>query len=74
MVLLSYGSSARTALHVVRSMRRRGERWGLLELQTLWPFPSYLVREKCENADFVFVVEINMGQLVHEVKKMCGLS
>ncbi|WP_461832747.1 2-oxoacid:acceptor oxidoreductase subunit alpha [Desulfothermus sp.] len=68
-VLISYGSSARTALHVIRSMRRKGQKWGLLELQTLWPFPSYLVKEKCENADFVFVVEINMGQIVHEVKK-----
>ncbi len=68
-VIVSYGSSARTALHVVHSMRRKGEKWGLLELQTLWPFPCSLVREKCEEADFVFVVEINMGQVVHEVKR-----
>jgi 2-oxoglutarate ferredoxin oxidoreductase subunit alpha len=68
-VMVSYGSSARTALHVVRSMRKKGEKWGLLELQTLWPFPCSLVREKCEGADFVFVVEINMGQVVNEVKR-----
>ena len=68
-VIISYGSSARTALHVVHSMRRKGEKWGLLELQTLWPFPCSIVREKCEEADFVFVVEINMGQVVHEVKR-----
>lgn len=68
-VLISYGSSARTALHTVRSMRRKGEKWGLLELNSLWPFPSHIVREKCEAADFVFVIEMNMGQVVNEVKK-----
>ena len=35
-VMVSYGSSARSALHVVKDRRRRGERLGLLELQTLW--------------------------------------
>ncbi|MFH1886549.1 MAG: 2-oxoacid:acceptor oxidoreductase subunit alpha, partial [Pseudomonadota bacterium] len=38
-VMISYGSSARSALHVVENRRPRGERIGLLELQTLWPFP-----------------------------------
>ena len=38
-VLISYGSSARSALHVVENLRPRGEKIGLLELQTLWPFP-----------------------------------
>ncbi|MBM4314436.1 MAG: 2-oxoacid:acceptor oxidoreductase subunit alpha, partial [Deltaproteobacteria bacterium] len=40
MLLVSYGSSARSALHVVMERRQHGERIGLLELQTLWPFPS----------------------------------
>ncbi len=37
-------------------------------MQTLWPFPRRIVREKCANARFVAVVEMNMGQLVHAVK------
>lgn len=68
-VLISYGAPARSALHVVENRRARGERLGLLELQTLWPFPADLVRERCERAKFVMVVEMNMGQIVHEVKK-----
>lgn len=67
-VLISYGSSARAARHVVESRRPRGERFGLLELQTLWPFPESIVREKCANAEFVVVVEMNMGQVLHSVK------
>jgi 2-oxoglutarate ferredoxin oxidoreductase subunit alpha len=38
-VLVSYGSSARSALHLVADRRQRGERIGLLELANLWPFP-----------------------------------
>jgi len=67
-LLISYGASARSALHVVMNRRQRGERLGLLELQTLWPFPSELVREKARNARYVVVVEMNMGQVLQSVK------
>ena len=68
-VMISYGSSARSALHVVENRRLRGERLGLLELQTLWPFPYDMVRDKCKNAKFVVVVEMNMGQVLRSVKR-----
>jgi len=68
-VLISYGASARSALHVVRNRRARGERLGLLELQSLWPFPYSQVAEKCANARQIVVVEMNMGQVLQEVKK-----
>ncbi|MDM8543374.1 2-oxoacid:acceptor oxidoreductase subunit alpha [Desulfococcaceae bacterium HSG9] len=67
-ILISYGSSARSALHVVKNRRLRGEKLGLIELQTLWPFPSQLIRERCEQAHYVLVVEMNMGQILREVK------
>ena len=67
-LLLSYGSAARSARHVVENRRHRGERLGLLELQTLWPFPKDIVREKCAKAKSVIVVEQNMGQILQEVK------
>ena len=67
-VLISYGSSARSAIHLAKQRRARGERIGVLELQTLWPFPSQLIREKCEKAQAVLVVEMNMGQIMQQVK------
>ncbi len=67
-LLISYGSAARSALHVVMNRRQRGERLGLLELQTLWPFPAALVREKAKKARYVVVVEMNMGQVLQSVK------
>jgi len=68
-ILLSYGASARSALHLVENRRRRGERYGLLELQTLWPFPHNIVQEKCANADYIAVVEMNLGQMIKEVRE-----
>ncbi len=67
-ILISYGSAARSALHVVENRRRRGEKLGLLELQTLWPFPYSLVQEKCADAKYVVVVEMNTGQILQSVK------
>jgi 2-oxoglutarate ferredoxin oxidoreductase subunit alpha len=67
-LLISYGSPARSARHVVENRRLRGERLGLLELQTLWPFPEDIVREKCARAKSVIVVEMNMGQILQSVK------
>jgi len=68
-VLISYGCSARSALHVVENRRARGERLGLLELQSLWPFPYGLVEEKCEKARHIVVVEMNMGQITRAVRR-----
>jgi len=67
-LLISYGSAARSARHVVENRRMRGERLGLLELQTLWPFPADIIREKCLNTKSVIIVELNMGQILSSVK------
>lgn len=68
-IIISYGSSARSARHLVETRRSKGDRIGLLELQTLWPFPAEVVREKCANARNIFVVEMNMGQVLAQVKQ-----
>ncbi len=69
-LLISYGSSARSALHIVEDRRKRGVKIGLLELQSLWPFPRETVRKKCEGRTHVLVVEMNMGQICQEVKRV----
>ena len=70
--LISYGSAARSALHIVENRRARGDRLGLLELQSLWPFPYDLIAAKCEAADHVVVVEMNLGQIAREVRLAIG--
>jgi len=71
-VLVSYGATARSALHVVESQRRKGQKFGLFELQTLWPFPYEIVGEACGHAKQVVVVEMNMGHVYREVQKALG--
>jgi 2-oxoglutarate ferredoxin oxidoreductase subunit alpha len=68
-ILISYGSSARSARHLAERMQERGHKVGLLELQTLWPFPASLIRKKTEKAKNIYVVEMNMGHILAEVKK-----
>lgn len=67
-ILVSYGSSARSAIHLAKDRRAKGEKIGVLELQSIWPFPAELVREKCADAKAVLVVEMNMGQVLAQVK------
>jgi 2-oxoglutarate/2-oxoacid ferredoxin oxidoreductase subunit alpha len=67
-ILVSYGSSARSAIHLALNRRNKGEKIGVLELQSIWPFPSELVKEKCSDAKAVLVVEMNMGQVLTQVK------
>lgn len=69
-IIISYGASARSARHLVETRRAKGDRIGLLELQTLWPFPSQLVHEKTAHARNIFVVEMNMGQVTTQVKQV----
>lgn len=68
-LLISFGSAARTALHMVEQRRERGLKVGLLELQTLWPFPRQLIRRMCKGRTHILVVEMNMGQVCQEVRK-----
>ena len=72
-LLISYGSPARSALHMVKERRKRGVKVGLLELQSLWPFPRETVREKCEGRGHVLVVEMNRGQIYQEVVKAVSI-
>jgi 2-oxoglutarate ferredoxin oxidoreductase subunit alpha len=68
-LLISYGSAARSALHLVENQQSYGVRVGLLELNTIWPFPHDLVRKLSQGRSHVLVAEMNMGQVYQEVKK-----
>ncbi len=67
-IMVSYGSAARSAIHLAKNRRNKGDMIEVLELQSLWPFPAELVREKCSRAKAVLVVEMNMGQVLTQVK------
>ena len=61
--MISFGSSAMSALSAVRRARREGIKAGMLRLKTMWPFPDALVAEAASHAKRIIVPEMNLGQL-----------
>ena len=70
--LVSYGCSARTARHAMRTARAQGKKVDLLTLFTLWPFPEKQVEALGDRVDKIIVPEMNLGQLAYEVERMAG--
>lgn len=68
LVILAYGITARAAKAAVRALRADGVRAGLVELQTLWPFPESLVARLASETGVLLVPELNLGQLVLPVR------
>ena len=70
--LLSFGCSARTARHAMKTLRARGKKVDMLTLFTIWPFPEKQVEALGERVDRIIVPEMNLGQLALEVERMVG--
>jgi 2-oxoglutarate/2-oxoacid ferredoxin oxidoreductase subunit alpha len=71
-LVIAYGSTYRSARHAVRLARERGKRVGVLQLQTLWPFAEAEVEALSEQAGWVVVPEMNLGQIALEVERVAG--
>ncbi len=69
-LVIAYGSVARSARRAVREARRRGVKAGLLQLVTLWPFPRQVVEPLFQRVRAVLVPELNLGQVSREVKRI----
>ncbi|HFQ89632.1 MAG TPA: 2-oxoacid:acceptor oxidoreductase subunit alpha [Desulfobulbus sp.] len=69
-LVIAYGSVARSALRAVEEARRQGMRAGLLQLITLFPFPRATVTPLLKQCRAVLVPEMNMGQISREVQRV----
>ncbi len=69
-VLVAFGACARIARSAVNAARDEGIKCGLIRPITLWPYP-YAVIEQCSAKAFL-VVEMNMGQMVEDVRLGVG--
>jgi 2-oxoglutarate ferredoxin oxidoreductase subunit alpha len=69
-LVIAYGSVARSARRAVREARERGVKAGLIQLVTLWPFPRQAVEPVLRRVRAVLVPELNMGQMSREVKRV----
>lgn len=77
-VILAYGSSARSARYAVNELRSQGVKAGLFRPITIWPFPEKRVAELGKQAKAIVVPEMNLGQMILEVERVvksdCALA
>jgi 2-oxoglutarate ferredoxin oxidoreductase subunit alpha len=66
--IVSFGVSARASAGAVEIARTEGLKVGLLNLNTIWPFPEHLIEDLAGKVKTIFVAELNAGQLWREVK------
>lgn len=68
-LVLAYGSVARSSLSAVNEARSRGIKAGFFRPVTLWPFPDKEVEKLARKIKTVIVPELNCGQMVLEVER-----
>ena len=69
-VVIAYGSVARSAELAVSQARSNGVKAGLLKLKTLFPYPRRQTEKVMAKAKTLVVPEMNMGQMSREVKRV----
>jgi len=67
-LVISFGSTARSARRAVINAREKGIKAGLLRLKTIWPFPEKEIEEISGPVRKIIVAEMNLGQIAHEVE------
>lgn len=74
-ILVAYGAMARIAKSAVKELRAKGERIGLIQPLTLWPFPKNAFTFPTSNSQLptFLVIEMSYGQMLEDVKlTLCG--
>jgi len=69
-IVISYGSVARSSLNAVKTAREKGYKVGNVKLKTLWPFPKEKIKKYLKQAKKVIFPEMNAGQVVLEVERV----
>ncbi|GAB4183819.1 MAG: 2-oxoacid:acceptor oxidoreductase subunit alpha [Calditrichia bacterium] len=69
-LIVALGSAARAAKEAVMDLRAHRRKVGLFRPITVWPFPERVFKQIAKNVDQIFVVEMNQGQLIYEIKRL----
>ncbi len=69
-LIIAFGSTARSAEEALEVLREKGIKAGLLRPIIIWPFPDNIIRSYCEGKKAVVVPEMNLGQYVREVERV----
>ena len=71
-IVVAFGASSRIARTAVRAAREEGIKAGLFRPITLWPYPVDALSQTKEHAKAYLSVEMNMGQMVEDVRLVVG--
>ncbi len=69
-LLIAYGSVARSAQEAMEELREQGLKVGLFRPITIWPIHEEKIRAACTGKKAVIVPEMNMGQYAREVQRI----
>jgi 2-oxoglutarate ferredoxin oxidoreductase subunit alpha len=69
-LLIAYGSVARSAQAAVLELREQGIKVGLLRPITIWPFHDQRIKAACTGKKAVIIPEMNLGQYAREVERV----
>ena len=70
-LVVTYGVTVRAARAAVAILRQEHSLpVSLLVLKTLWPVPEQVLRNAAQGMERVLMVEMNLGQYVHEVRRV----
>lgn len=72
-IIISYGAPVRSVFTAVELAREEGLKVGSIKIDTPWPFPETQILKAAETAKNLVVVEMNLGQMVHEVERIAGM-
>jgi 2-oxoglutarate ferredoxin oxidoreductase subunit alpha len=68
MLVIAFGTAARIAKGGIKRVREEGLKVGLFRPISLWPFPFKAIKELSKKVKHFIVFEMNMGQMVEDVK------
>ena len=68
LVMVTYGSVARSARSAAKMAQKEGLPVGVLRLKTIWPFPTEEIQKAARAADCILVLENNTGQMYPYIK------
>jgi 2-oxoglutarate ferredoxin oxidoreductase subunit alpha len=69
-LVITYGISARSVLAAAKKCAISGTPVSVLTLKTLWPVPEMLIKKRAAGYKQVLVVEMNLGQYIHEIRRI----
>jgi 2-oxoglutarate ferredoxin oxidoreductase subunit alpha len=68
MIVVAFGIAARIAKGAIKRIREQDLKVGLIRPISLWPFPNKIIKEFTKKVRHFFVFEMNMGQMVEDVR------